>query len=203
MERARAEDIARLFGGSMATAAALADPEASEQREQFVSRALAALEVARSRATRSTSRRTRRGRDKDLLTRQIEALVAALGAEARARASRGRAGAPTSRRRVTGSRSRPCSSLEGNASAQLAVEAMLLRMRIYLVRPVEASPGRTSYSLSLRASPVQASGPWLPATTSRRSGPEAAYSATMACAPTDGAPVPMRATLHGQPRERS
>ncbi|MCW5832503.1 MAG: DNA polymerase III subunit, partial [Labilithrix sp.] len=42
VEAARAEDVARLAGGSVETGMLLADPEESEAREQFVERALAA-----------------------------------------------------------------------------------------------------------------------------------------------------------------
>jgi DNA polymerase-3 subunit delta' len=126
-ERARAEDIARLSGGSMATAAALADPEASEAREHFVSKAREALASPDAGAALDLAAEVK-GRDKDAIARQLEALAAALGAEARttARARDRRADVAAARH---GLAIAAVHQLEGNASAQLAVEAMLIRMR--------------------------------------------------------------------------
>jgi DNA polymerase-3 subunit delta' len=126
-ERARAEDIARLSGGSMATAAALADPEASDQREQFVSKALLALRSPDAGAALDLAAEAK-GRDKDAIARQLEALSAALGAEARATATLAdrRADVATARH---GLAIAAVHQLEGNAAAQLTIEAMLIRMR--------------------------------------------------------------------------
>jgi DNA polymerase-3 subunit delta' len=126
-ERARAEEIAGLSGGSMATAAALADPEASEQREQFVRRALEALTSPDAGAALDLASEAK-GRDKDALTRQLEALAAALGAEARKTATKPDRAADVAAARH-GLAVAAVQQLEGNASAQLAVEAMMIRMR--------------------------------------------------------------------------
>jgi len=123
----RAEAIARLSGGSMAMAAALADPEASEQREQFVTRALKALGSPDLGDALDLAAETK-GRDKDVVSRQLEALSAALATEARATAA-----SPDRRADVAAARHglaiAAVAQLEGNAAAQLALEAMLIRMR--------------------------------------------------------------------------
>jgi DNA polymerase-3 subunit delta' len=126
-ERARAEEIANLSGGSMATAAALADPEASEQREQFVRRALEALESNDAGAALDLATEAK-GRDKDALSRQLEALAAALGVEARRTATKPGRHADVAAARH-GLAIAAVQQLEGNASAQLAIESMMIRMR--------------------------------------------------------------------------
>jgi DNA polymerase III subunit delta' len=126
-ERARAEEIARLAGGSMATAAALADPEASRKREELVARAMAALEARDTVAVFELSEDAKKG-DKAALTTELEALAAAL-------ATRARDAAGSSDRTPDVAAARHAlvlaalQQLEGNASMQLTVEAMLLRMR--------------------------------------------------------------------------
>jgi DNA polymerase III subunit delta' len=126
-ERARAEEIAVLAGGSMSTAATLADPDASEQREQFVKRAMGALASPDAGEALDLAADAK-GRDKDAVTRQLEALAAALGAEARstAKAADRRADVAAARHGLAVA---AVQQLEGNAAAQLALEAMLIRMR--------------------------------------------------------------------------
>jgi DNA polymerase-3 subunit delta' len=127
LERARAEEIGRLSGGSMATAAGLADPEASELREQFVARALEALKSTDAGDALDLAADAK-GRDKEVVARQLEALSAALGAEARSTA-----GSHDRRADVAAARHglalAAVRQLEANAAAQLALEAMLIRMR--------------------------------------------------------------------------
>ena len=126
-EKGRAEEIARLSGGSMAMAAALADPEASEQREQFVARALDAL-GSPDLGDALDLAAAAKGRDKEVISRQLEALSAALATEARATAASldRRADVAATRH---GLAIAAVQQLEGNAAAQLALEAMLIRMR--------------------------------------------------------------------------
>ena len=122
-----ATKIAHLAGGSMANANALADPEASARREQFVSRAVAALEDDDAGAALDLAAEAKQ-LEKDALAVQLQALAVALGAQARETA-----GAADSRADVAAARHSlahaAIQQLEGNASSQLAVEAMLLKMR--------------------------------------------------------------------------
>jgi DNA polymerase-3 subunit delta' len=126
-ERARAEEIARLSGGSMAAAAALADPDASEQRDQFVSRALEALSSPDAGAAYDLASGAK-GADKDALARQLEALATALGLEAKqaAKDAGRRADVAAARHDLAIATAQ---QLDGNAAAQLALEAMLIKMR--------------------------------------------------------------------------
>ena len=122
-----AAQIAGLAGGSMAGANALADPEASAQREQFVSRAMAAIESDDAGAALDLAVDAKK-LEKDALAVQLQALAVALGGQAREAA-----GAADSRADVAAARHglahAAIQQLEGNASSQLAVEAMLLKMR--------------------------------------------------------------------------
>lgn len=127
VDRARAADIAPLAGGGMAAALALADPEASALRQEFVSRAMAALEARDLGPALEIAEEAKKG-DKAGLIVQIEALAAALGVQARASAS-----APDRRPDVAAARHAlalaALRQLDANASVQLTVEAMLMRMR--------------------------------------------------------------------------
>jgi DNA polymerase-3 subunit delta' len=126
-ERARALEIAHLSGGSMATAAALADPEASEAREQFVARAMAALSAETSGAALDVAAEAK-GRNKEAVARQILAFAGALGLLARSAATSQDARADVAASRYALALE-AVQQLDGNASAQLALEAMLLKMR--------------------------------------------------------------------------
>ena len=127
VERAHAEEIARLAGGSMATAMTLSDPDASAQREDFVSRALAALETQDLGGALELAEEAKKG-DKAALVVQIEALASALAMQARASAGSmdRRADTAAARHALALAAVR---ELDGNASSQLAVEAMLMKMR--------------------------------------------------------------------------
>jgi hypothetical protein len=111
----------------MAAAIALGDPEASARREEFVSRALAALDSHDAGAALELAEEAKKG-DKTALAAQIEALASALAEEARASASAHdrRADVAAARHALALAAVR---DLEANASAQLATEAMLLKMR--------------------------------------------------------------------------
>jgi DNA polymerase-3 subunit delta' len=127
VERALAEETARLAGGSMATAMTLGDPDASAQREEFVSRALASLEAKDLGGALELAEEAKKG-DKGTLVVQIEALAAALAAQARSSAGEAnhRADRAAARHALALAAVR---QLDGNASSQLAVEAMLMKMR--------------------------------------------------------------------------
>jgi DNA polymerase-3 subunit delta' len=127
VEPARAAEIASLAGGSMAAAGVLSDPDASAQREAFVARALAAIDDGDASGAYELAEDAKKG-DKGALAPQIEALAAALAAQARACAAAPdrRADVAAARHALTGV---ALVDLDGNASVQLAMEAMLLRMR--------------------------------------------------------------------------
>ena len=126
-ERARAAEIARLSGGSMAAAAALADPDASSKREELVARAMTALEARDTSGVFELSEDAKKG-EKAELAIQLEALAAALAGHAR-----GSAGASNRTADVAAARHAlvlaALQQLDANASVQLTVEAMLLKMR--------------------------------------------------------------------------
>jgi DNA polymerase III subunit delta' len=126
-DRLAAIEIARLAGGSMAAAAALGDPEGSAHRNDFVRRTLEALGSRDAGAALDIAAQAKQT-DKALLVVELEALASALADEARAAA-----GAEDRRADVAAARHglalAAIAQLDGNASAQLAVEAMLLRMR--------------------------------------------------------------------------
>jgi hypothetical protein len=111
----------------MATAMTLGDPDASAQREEFVSRALASLEAKDLGGALELAEEAKKG-DKGTLVVQIEALAAALAAQARSSAGEAnhRADRAAARHALALAAVR---QLDGNASSQLAVEAMLMKMR--------------------------------------------------------------------------
>lgn len=127
----RATGLARLSGGSMATALALSDPEATAQREELVSRALAALQASDLGPALEVAEQAKK-LGKDALIATLEAFAGAIAARAREAAT---AGADAPARAVEGAAARYAQvlatirQLDANASAQLAVEAMLIKMR--------------------------------------------------------------------------
>ena len=127
MERSLADETARLSGGSMATALTLGDPEASARREEFVSRAMASLEAQDLGGALELAEEAKKG-DKGTLVVQIEALAAALAMRARSTAAESdrRADSAAARHALALAAVR---QLDGNASSQLTVEAMLMKMR--------------------------------------------------------------------------
>lgn len=127
VEPAAAKSIAVLAGGSMATAATLADPDASARREEFVSRAMAAIGAPTTGLALDLAAEAKQA-DKGALAGHIEALAAALAAEARAAAGAGdrRADLAAARHALALA---AIQQLDANASNQLAMESMLLRMR--------------------------------------------------------------------------
>ena len=119
--------IAALAGGSMAHAIVLSDPEASARREEFVSLAMAALSARDLGAALELAELAKKV-GKEGSSAQLEALAAALAGEGRARASSTERTADVAAARydlaLTAVR-----QLEANASTQLALEAMLIKMR--------------------------------------------------------------------------
>jgi DNA polymerase III subunit delta' len=122
----QARAIAKLSRGSMAVAAALADPEESEAREAFVTSALAALsakDLGPALALAEEAKKTKEGLDIRIL-----ALAARLAERAIVSAREGSPGAETDASRYTLALD-AVTQLDGNAGAQFVVESMLARMR--------------------------------------------------------------------------
>jgi DNA polymerase-3 subunit delta' len=122
----RAHEVARLSGGSVEAGELLADPEESEARDRFVTRALEAVDAPGLEPLLALAEDAKK--EKDLLRARIGALATALsvksaaaarngGAESDALASRGRLALAA------------LEHLDGNNAPQLVVEAMLSRMR--------------------------------------------------------------------------
>jgi DNA polymerase-3 subunit delta' len=123
----RAASIAPLSRGSMATALVLSDPEATARREEFVARAMAALGARDLGSALELAEEAKKG-GKEASVVQLEALAAALGAEARASAANADRVADVAAVRF-GLALAAVQQLEANASAQLTLESMLIRMR--------------------------------------------------------------------------
>jgi len=127
IERSRATAIAPLAGGSMTSALLLSDPQASEQREQFVSRALAAIEARNLGPAMDVAEEAKRV-SKETMVAAIQALAAAMAA-----LGRSAAGAPDRRAEVASARYslavEAVRQIEANAAVQLALEAMFAKMR--------------------------------------------------------------------------
>ena len=111
----------------MAAAISLGDPEARAEREATVQRALAALATPDLGASLELAEEAKK-MEKGTLYRQIEALASALADAARETVNDGSTRADVAARRHAVALS-ALQSLDGNASAQLTVEAMLIRMR--------------------------------------------------------------------------
>ncbi|MDP9035353.1 MAG: DNA polymerase III subunit [Myxococcota bacterium] len=125
----RAAEVARLSGGSMSNALLLSDPDASARRDEFVSKALASVQARSPGVALEVAEEAKKG-DKEMLIAQLRALAAALAAHARAAVSHEGAGriaeAAVARHALALA---AVDQIEANGSSQLAVEAMLIRMR--------------------------------------------------------------------------
>ena len=123
----RAAEIARLAAGSMEAALTLASEEETAKREEFVGRAMSALDAADLGAALDLAEAAKKY-PRDALARQLIAFATALADRAREAASAKdrRADAATARYRLALAAAR---QLDANASAQLVVESMLSRMR--------------------------------------------------------------------------
>jgi DNA polymerase-3 subunit delta' len=121
-----APEIARLSAGSMQTAMGLADAEESAARARFVQRALDAIAAPTLGPALELAEEAKK--EKGELPIRLSALASALAARACATAAtEGReADAAGARYQLALAALR---QLEGNASAQLVVESMMVRMR--------------------------------------------------------------------------
>jgi DNA polymerase-3 subunit delta' len=125
-EAERAQEIARLSGGSMEAALGLADADESSARESFVKRAIDAIDAATLGPALDLAEDAKK--EKGDLAIRLTALASALAARACATA-----GSPTREADVAVARHQlvlaSARQLDGNASAQLVVESLLIRMR--------------------------------------------------------------------------
>jgi DNA polymerase-3 subunit delta' len=123
--RDQAAMIAKLAHGSMAEAAAMADPDAIRQRDAFVSSAMAALEGRGLGSVLEVSEDAKK--QKGALPPHLLALAQALADAAAADVHAGRGGVTAANRYqlVLGA----VGQLRGNAAAQLVAESLLIRMR--------------------------------------------------------------------------
>jgi DNA polymerase-3 subunit delta' len=126
VEPARAREVARLSGGSVEAGELLADPEESEARDRFVTRALDAVDAPGLEPLLALAEDAKK--EKDLLRARIAALATALALKASdaARAHRSEAEALALRGQLALD---ALEHLDGNNAPQLVVEAMLSRMR--------------------------------------------------------------------------
>lgn len=127
VERERATEIARLAGGTVASALELSDREASARRDEFVARAMAALDARDLGPALELAEEAKKA-EKSTLVGLLDALASAFGAHARATVSAPdrRAGVAAARHAIVVS---TVGQIESSASTQLAVEAMMMRMR--------------------------------------------------------------------------
>jgi hypothetical protein len=130
VERERAGELARLAAGSTSAALGLADPDASAQREALVSQALAAVDAANSSLLLDFAEQGKK-LGKEALVTTLEAVASALAARARDAARRPESSTRTAEAAATRYFHvlEALRQLDANASAQLALEAMLLKMR--------------------------------------------------------------------------
>jgi DNA polymerase-3 subunit delta' len=126
VEPARAREVARLAGGSIAAAEHLADPEESEARDRFVTRALEAVAAPGLEPLLALAEDAKK--EKDLLRARIEALASALAAKASeaARQDRPESDMLAARGQLALT---ALEHFDGNNAPQLVIEAMLSRMR--------------------------------------------------------------------------
>ncbi len=118
--------IAALAHGSVAAAVSLADPEETEARDAFVTRAMAALDAAEMGLSLELADDAKK--QKDTLPMHLAALAQRLADEARKTLSLDGERAEVSAVRY-GLVLSAVRQLDGNASPQLVVESMLSRMR--------------------------------------------------------------------------
>jgi DNA polymerase-3 subunit delta' len=122
----RAREVARLSAGSVEAGEHLADPEESEARERFVSRALEAVAAPGLEPLLALADDAKK--EKDVLRERISALASAFAVRAAeaARGGRAESEALASRGRLA---LMALEHLDGNNAPQLVVEGMLSRMR--------------------------------------------------------------------------
>jgi DNA polymerase III subunit delta' len=127
IDASRAAAVAPFAAGSMTQALMLADPEVNQLRQEFVLSALAALS-ARDLGPALDFAEAAKKIAKPALVAQLESLASAIATEGRetARTADGRADSACARFALALTAIR---QIGANASPQLAVEAMLIRMR--------------------------------------------------------------------------
>jgi DNA polymerase-3 subunit delta' len=126
VEPARAREVARLSGGSVEAGELLADPDESQARDRFVTRALEAVAAPGLEPLLALAEDAKK--EKDLLRARIAALASALAAKASeaARANRSEAEALAMQGRLALT---ALEHFDSNNAPQLVIEAMLSRMR--------------------------------------------------------------------------
>ncbi len=122
----RAKEIATLSGGSMQAALAHADEDESAARERFVTRALGAVEAPTMSEALELADEAKK--EKGELRTRLAALATAFAAKASGAASKEGVEADVATARYQLALA-AIQQLEGNASAQLVVESMMVRMR--------------------------------------------------------------------------
>jgi len=126
VEADAAQTMASLAGGSMASALALADPDENAKRGQFVDLALRAMDTPDLGAGLDLAEEAKK--NKGSLEVALYALAVRLAEQARASASDADRRADIAAARYTMALT-AAQELDANASAQLAVESMIVRMR--------------------------------------------------------------------------
>jgi DNA polymerase-3 subunit delta' len=119
--------LSRLSNGSVATALGWSDPQAIAAREDFAARAVRALDSASAGPAFELAEDGKKV-SKEVVLVQVRALAAALAEQGRAAASLPDSSAARAAARY-GLALSAVEQIEANASVQLALEAMLLRMR--------------------------------------------------------------------------
>lgn len=123
---ARAQEVARLSGGSAATGIMLADPDESEAREAFVTRALEAVAAKGIEPALALAEDAKKAKDE--LAGRIAALATAFADKAARAAKSGSNDAEALALRGRFALA-ALEHLAGNGAPQLVVEAMVMRMR--------------------------------------------------------------------------
>jgi DNA polymerase-3 subunit delta' len=126
VDEASIKDIAQLSAGSVEAALTLADSDQSEARSEFVARALKAIEALDMGAALDLAEDAKKS--KETLYAKIAALASALAREGAAAAKVAGRDAEAFAARYSAAIV-AMGELDGNASPQLVVEAMLARMR--------------------------------------------------------------------------
>ena len=127
VERDRAVAIAPLAGGTMASALALADGEETARRDEFVARAIAGIDARDLGLSLEFAEEAKKS-DKHALVGLLEALAFSFAAHARAAAAAGdgRAVRAAVRHELVVA---AITQIETSAATQLAIEAMMIKMR--------------------------------------------------------------------------
>jgi DNA polymerase-3 subunit delta' len=127
VDPARAVEVAARAEGSMAVALELSDGEATTRRDAFVSLAMAAIDARDLGPALDLAEETKK-LDRQAVVDDIKAFMGALATAARATVAAGdrRAEVAALRHRLAMT---AVEDIEANAAAQLAVEAMFIKMR--------------------------------------------------------------------------